>query len=173
MGWRDPPALRGGGFGFLLDYNNWIKKGGAVVGPLGCWGAVAKVAVCSDVISCLGLCTAIRHVLLLLSSYFQSWELKLRRAKWPSGVTRSQACSADGTTTANGAGCVLLHSTVGGRGAVMQSPATSGQFFLATARPGPSPSHPQSGDMAGPSTEDAQAPGCACGVVVGAPGELG
>ena len=39
MVWRDKPALRGESFELLLDYN-WIKRGGAVVCPLGCWGVV-------------------------------------------------------------------------------------------------------------------------------------
>ena len=36
MVWRDTPALRGGGFELLLDYNWILKVGGvAVVWPLG------------------------------------------------------------------------------------------------------------------------------------------
>ena len=48
MVWRDTPALRGGGFELLLDYN-WIKKGalergfGSAVWPLGCWGVVTRL----------------------------------------------------------------------------------------------------------------------------------
>ena len=164
MVWRDTPALRGEGFGFLLDYN-WIKRGG-----LGCWGVAAEAAVCSSVILRQGLCVALRHILLLLSSDCQSWGHKLRRAKWPSGLTRSQACSANGATTADGAGCVLPHSTVGGRGEVMQSLAPSGQFFLSAACPVPSPALPQSGGaQAGPGSSSR----AVCGAVVGAPSELG
>ena len=60
MVWRDTPALRGGGFELLLDYN-WIKKGalergfGSAVWPLGCWNVVTQAGVCSNVIFCLWL----------------------------------------------------------------------------------------------------------------------
>ena len=36
MVWRDEPALRGGSFELLLDYNSMKKGWGVAVWPLGC-----------------------------------------------------------------------------------------------------------------------------------------
>ena len=88
MVWRDKPALRGGGFGFLLGYN-WIKKGGgiAVVLPLGCWGVI--IGGCSFS-QCYLLPVAVGSwSVLFLFPVISSPGDKLRRIKWQSCLTRS------------------------------------------------------------------------------------
>ena len=73
MVWRDTPALRGGGFELLLDYN-WTKNGwrGCCCVAPGLLGRYNKGLQFVPVFSSACGCRE-QLVLFLLSSTFQSW----------------------------------------------------------------------------------------------------
>ena len=72
--------------------------------PLDRWGLVTEAEVCSSVTFCLWLQGVVSSA--LASGIFQSWG-QLRRVKSESCLTRSQACSENGATTANVSGFTL------------------------------------------------------------------
>ena len=84
-----------------MDLKGW---GVAVVWPLGCWSVVNLLQFVPMLSSTCG-CREQLVLFLLLVISIPGY--KLRRVKWQSCLTRSQACSANDAEIADGAGFVL------------------------------------------------------------------